>query len=94
MGAEGSAGPPALQGIHSGIIHILIIVRLTLNVMTDLCVFLQGELQSISRLTVLEGSVEDLLVAEPNPDEPGSHRVTGISLGMQHTHMTLESESG
>uniref|UniRef100_A0A3P9ME90 Mitochondrial tRNA translation optimization 1 n=1 Tax=Oryzias latipes TaxID=8090 RepID=A0A3P9ME90_ORYLA len=42
--------------------------------------FIQSELRSISRLTVLEGSVEDLLVAEPNPDEPGSHRVTGISL--------------
>lgn len=30
---------------------------------------------------MLEGSVEELLVTEPKPDEPGQHRVTGIRLG-------------
>ncbi|KAM9837309.1 5-taurinomethyluridine-[tRNA] synthase subunit MTO1, mitochondrial [Aulostomus maculatus] len=42
--------------------------------------FIQSELLSTPRLTVLEGSVEDLLVTEPNPQEPGQHRVTGIRL--------------
>ncbi|XP_017289113.1 protein MTO1 homolog, mitochondrial [Kryptolebias marmoratus] len=42
--------------------------------------FIQSELLSTPRLTVLEGSVEELLVTEPNPDEPGRHRVTGIRL--------------
>uniref|UniRef100_A0A3B3CQF5 Mitochondrial tRNA translation optimization 1 n=1 Tax=Oryzias melastigma TaxID=30732 RepID=A0A3B3CQF5_ORYME len=51
--------------------------------------FIQGELLSIKRLTVLEGSVEDLLVTEPNPDEPGSHRVTGICLGMLASSVVL-----
>ncbi|XP_031698733.1 5-taurinomethyluridine-[tRNA] synthase subunit MTO1, mitochondrial [Anarrhichthys ocellatus] len=42
--------------------------------------FIQSELLSTPRLTVLEGSVEELLVSEPNPEEPGHHRVTGIRL--------------
>ncbi|XP_023258251.1 protein MTO1 homolog, mitochondrial [Seriola lalandi dorsalis] len=42
--------------------------------------FIQSELLSTPRLTVLEGSVEELLVTEPNPEEPGHHRVTGIRL--------------
>lgn len=41
----------------------------------------QSELLSTPRLTVLEGSVEELLVEEPDPEEPGQHRVTGIRLG-------------
>lgn len=42
---------------------------------------IQSELLSTPRLTVVEGSVEELLVSEPNPEEPGHHRVTGIRLG-------------
>ncbi|XP_044194044.1 protein MTO1 homolog, mitochondrial [Thunnus albacares] len=42
--------------------------------------FIQSELLSTPRLTVLEGSVEELLVTEPNPEKPGCHRVTGIRL--------------
>uniref|UniRef100_A0A3Q3CM55 MnmG N-terminal domain-containing protein n=1 Tax=Haplochromis burtoni TaxID=8153 RepID=A0A3Q3CM55_HAPBU len=36
--------------------------------------FIQSELLSTPRLTVVEGSVEELLVTEPNPEEPGHHR--------------------
>uniref|UniRef100_A0A667X096 Mitochondrial tRNA translation optimization 1 n=1 Tax=Myripristis murdjan TaxID=586833 RepID=A0A667X096_9TELE len=42
--------------------------------------FIQSELLSTPRLTVLEGSVEELLLTEPDPEEPGHHRVTGIRL--------------
>ncbi|CAJ1080406.1 protein MTO1 homolog%2C mitochondrial [Xyrichtys novacula] len=42
--------------------------------------FIQAELLSTPRLTVVEGSVEDLLVSEPNPEEPGQHKITGIRL--------------
>lgn len=42
--------------------------------------FIQTELLATPRLTVLEGSVEDLLLSDPNPDQPGQHRVTGIRL--------------
>ncbi|KAJ8284292.1 hypothetical protein COCON_G00031420 [Conger conger] len=42
--------------------------------------FIQAELLATPRLTVLEGSVEDLLVSDPNPHQPGQHRVTGIRL--------------
>ncbi|CAG12665.1 unnamed protein product, partial [Tetraodon nigroviridis] len=42
--------------------------------------FIQSELLSTPRLTLLEGSVEELLVTEAKPDEPGQHRVTGIRL--------------
>lgn len=44
-------------------------------------VITQSQLLSTPRLTLLEGSVEKLLVTEPKPDEPGQHRVTGIRLG-------------
>ena len=43
--------------------------------------FIQSELLSTPRLTVLEGSVEELLITEPDPEKPGHHRVTGIRLG-------------
>lgn len=47
--------------------------------------FIQAELLSTPRLTVTEGSVEDLLVTEPDPEEPGNHRVTGIHMvGASH----------
>ncbi|XP_037319128.2 protein MTO1 homolog, mitochondrial [Pungitius pungitius] len=42
--------------------------------------FIQSELLSTPGLTVLEGSVEELLVSDPNPEESGQHRVTGIRL--------------
>ncbi|XP_068610603.1 protein MTO1 homolog, mitochondrial [Brachionichthys hirsutus] len=42
--------------------------------------YIQSELLSTPRLTVLEGSVEELLVTEPDPAEPGQQRVTGIHL--------------
>ncbi|CAK6970973.1 protein MTO1 homolog%2C mitochondrial [Scomber scombrus] len=42
--------------------------------------FIQSELLSTPRLTVLEGSVEELLITEPDPEKPGHHRVTGIHL--------------
>ncbi|KAM3591405.1 uncharacterized protein V6R79_001573 [Siganus canaliculatus] len=44
------------------------------------CEFIQSELLSTPRLTVVEGSVEELLVAESDPDKPGRHRVSGIRL--------------
>lgn len=53
-------------------------MRLTFSV---LFLLFQSELLSTPRLTVLEGSVEELLVEEPDPEEPGHHRVTGIRLG-------------
>ncbi|XP_062331613.1 protein MTO1 homolog, mitochondrial isoform X2 [Osmerus eperlanus] len=47
--------------------------------------FIQAELLSTPRLTVVEGSVEELLVSDSLPDEPGQHRVTGITLvGASH----------
>ncbi|CAG5906992.1 unnamed protein product [Menidia menidia] len=42
--------------------------------------FIQSELLSTPGLTVLEGSVQELHVTEPSPEEPGRHRVTGICL--------------
>ncbi|KAM8837897.1 5-taurinomethyluridine-[tRNA] synthase subunit MTO1, mitochondrial [Spinachia spinachia] len=42
--------------------------------------FIQSELLSTPGLTVLEGSVVELLVSDPNPEESGQHRVTGIRL--------------
>ncbi|KAF7204462.1 protein MTO1 homolog, mitochondrial [Nothobranchius furzeri] len=42
--------------------------------------FMQSELLSTPRLTVMEGSVEELLVTDPNPEQPGQHRVNGICL--------------
>ncbi|XP_037546818.1 protein MTO1 homolog, mitochondrial [Nematolebias whitei] len=47
--------------------------------------FIQSELLSTPRLTVLEGSVEELLVTDPNPEDPGHHRVTGIRLDGSQT---------
>ncbi|XP_041740365.1 protein MTO1 homolog, mitochondrial [Coregonus clupeaformis] len=52
--------------------------------------FIQSELLSTPRLTVLEGSVEELLVSQPNPEEPGHHRVTGICL-VDGSHPILSS---
>ncbi|KAJ7984464.1 hypothetical protein DPEC_G00355100 [Dallia pectoralis] len=52
--------------------------------------FIQSELLSTPRLTVLEGSVEELLVSQSNPNEPGHHRVTGICL-VNETHPILSS---
>lgn len=52
----------------------------------------QSELLSTPRLTVLEGSVEELLVEEPNPEEPGHHRVTGIRLGMKQNKRKMPSK--
>ncbi|XP_057215122.1 protein MTO1 homolog, mitochondrial [Triplophysa rosa] len=42
--------------------------------------FIQSELLSTERLTILEGSVEDLLVSAADPDKPGRHKVYGIRL--------------
>uniref|UniRef100_A0A673CR12 5-taurinomethyluridine-[tRNA] synthase subunit MTO1, mitochondrial n=1 Tax=Sphaeramia orbicularis TaxID=375764 RepID=A0A673CR12_9TELE len=42
--------------------------------------FIQSELLCTPRLTVLEGAVEELMVTDANPQEPGRHRVTGIRL--------------
>ncbi|KAG7507560.1 MTO1-like, mitochondrial [Solea senegalensis] len=53
--------------------------------------FIQSELLSTPRLTVLEGSVEELLVTEPNPEEPGHHRVTGIRLANRSQPITASS---
>uniref|UniRef100_A0A674DXH0 5-taurinomethyluridine-[tRNA] synthase subunit MTO1, mitochondrial n=1 Tax=Salmo trutta TaxID=8032 RepID=A0A674DXH0_SALTR len=52
--------------------------------------FIQSELLSTPRLTVLEGSVDELLVSQPNPEEPGHHRVTGIRL-VDGSHPILSS---
>ncbi|KAE8277503.1 Protein MTO1-like protein, mitochondrial Precursor [Larimichthys crocea] len=40
---------------------------------------------------VLEGSVEELLVTEPNPEEPGQHRVTGIRLANESHPISASS---
>ncbi|KAJ8414174.1 hypothetical protein AAFF_G00050440 [Aldrovandia affinis] len=42
--------------------------------------FIQAELLATPRLTVLEGSVEELLVSDPILDQPGHHRVTGVRM--------------
>ncbi|KAM8876787.1 5-taurinomethyluridine-[tRNA] synthase subunit MTO1, mitochondrial isoform 1-T1 [Synchiropus picturatus] len=42
--------------------------------------FIQSELLSTPRLTVVEGSVEELIVSEPSPEQPGKHKITGIRL--------------
>lgn len=57
------------------------IKKKVINHVSACCYSIQSELLSTPRLTVLEGSVEELLVTEPNPEEPGQHRVTGIRLG-------------
>uniref|UniRef100_UPI0037E840BC protein MTO1 homolog, mitochondrial n=1 Tax=Semicossyphus pulcher TaxID=241346 RepID=UPI0037E840BC len=53
--------------------------------------FIQAELLSTPRLTVVEGSVEELLVTEPNPEEPGQHRVTGIRLANESHPISASS---
>lgn len=53
--------------------------------------FIQSELLSTPRLTVLEGSVEELLVTEPNPEEPGQHKVTGIRLANESHPISASS---
>ncbi|XP_076615340.1 5-taurinomethyluridine-[tRNA] synthase subunit MTO1, mitochondrial [Chaetodon auriga] len=53
--------------------------------------FIQSELLSTPRLTVLEGSVEELLVTEPNPEEPGRHKVTGIRLANESHPISASS---
>ncbi|XP_037611716.1 protein MTO1 homolog, mitochondrial [Sebastes umbrosus] len=53
--------------------------------------FIQSELLSTPRLTVVEGSVEELLVSEPNPEEPGHHRVTGIRLANESGPISASS---
>lgn len=35
------------------------------------------------RLTVIEGSVEDLIVSAPDPEKPGKHSVTGVRMGKE-----------
>ncbi|XP_034563759.1 protein MTO1 homolog, mitochondrial [Notolabrus celidotus] len=53
--------------------------------------FIQAELLSTPRLTVVEGSVEELLVSEPNAEEPGKHRVTGIRLANGSNNISAHS---
>ncbi|XP_041672448.1 protein MTO1 homolog, mitochondrial [Cheilinus undulatus] len=53
--------------------------------------FIQAELLSTPRLTVVEGSVEELLISEANPEEPGQHRVTGIRLANGSHSITATS---
>ncbi|KAK5850807.1 hypothetical protein PBY51_001652 [Eleginops maclovinus] len=53
--------------------------------------FIQSELLSTPRLTVLEGSVEELLLSETNPEEPGTHRVTGIRLANEGQSISASS---
>lgn len=35
------------------------------------------------QLTVIEGSVEDLIVSASDPEQPGKHRVTGVHMGKE-----------
>ncbi|XP_072523422.1 protein MTO1 homolog, mitochondrial [Salminus brasiliensis] len=42
--------------------------------------FIQSELLNMPRLTVIEGSVEDLLISAADPNQPGKHRVTGVRM--------------
>lgn len=42
--------------------------------------FIQSELLNTPGLTLLEGSVDELLTTEANPENPGRHRITGIRL--------------
>ncbi|XP_074437465.1 5-taurinomethyluridine-[tRNA] synthase subunit MTO1, mitochondrial [Larus michahellis] len=43
--------------------------------------YMQREILNTPLLTVREASVEDLLLAEPEPDHPGKCQVTGVVLG-------------
>ncbi|KAI5618075.1 protein MTO1-like, mitochondrial [Silurus asotus] len=42
--------------------------------------FIQSELLSTPNLTVIEGSVEDLIVSPADPGKPGKRRVTGVRM--------------
>uniref|UniRef100_A0A4W4HGK4 tRNA uridine 5-carboxymethylaminomethyl modification enzyme C-terminal subdomain domain-containing protein n=2 Tax=Electrophorus electricus TaxID=8005 RepID=A0A4W4HGK4_ELEEL len=42
--------------------------------------FIQSELLNMPRLTVIEGSVEDLLLSAADPEQPGKHKVTGVRM--------------
>ncbi|XP_060719773.1 protein MTO1 homolog, mitochondrial isoform X2 [Tachysurus vachellii] len=42
--------------------------------------FIQSQLLNMPRLTVIEGSVEDLIVSAPDPEKPGKHSVTGVRM--------------
>ncbi|KAG1943824.1 protein MTO1 homolog, mitochondrial isoform X2 [Pimephales promelas] len=42
--------------------------------------FIQSELLSTPRVTILEGSVQDLLLTTADPEKPGRHKVNGIRL--------------
>ncbi|XP_028331311.1 5-taurinomethyluridine-[tRNA] synthase subunit MTO1, mitochondrial isoform X2 [Gouania willdenowi] len=53
--------------------------------------FIQSDLLSTPRLTVWEGSVEELMVEEPNPEKPGRHQVTGIRLANMETPISARS---
>ncbi|XP_062859321.1 protein MTO1 homolog, mitochondrial [Trichomycterus rosablanca] len=42
--------------------------------------FIQSELLNMPRLTVIEGSVEDLILSPADPEKPGKHRVSGVRM--------------
>ncbi|MCI4383932.1 hypothetical protein PGIGA_G00032500 [Pangasianodon gigas] len=42
--------------------------------------FIQSQLLNMPRLTVIEGSVEDLIISAADPEKPGKHRVTGVRM--------------
>ncbi|XP_027014846.2 protein MTO1 homolog, mitochondrial [Tachysurus fulvidraco] len=42
--------------------------------------FIQSQLLNMPRLTVIEGSVEDLIVSAPDPEITGKHSVTGVRM--------------
>lgn len=71
------------QNLNYSSIKVKYLSASELKCLSSTYFFLQSELLSTPRLTVVEGSVEELLVTEPNPEEPGYHRVTGIRLGTQ-----------
>lgn len=45
----------------------------------------QSQLLNMPRLTVIEGSVEDLIVSAADPEKPGRHRVTGVRMGKKRS---------
>ncbi|KPP56929.1 protein MTO1, mitochondrial-like [Scleropages formosus] len=53
--------------------------------------FIQAELFSTPRLTVIEGAAEGLLTSDPRPDRPGQLRVTGVRLANSETPISCES---
>ncbi|XP_026803648.3 protein MTO1 homolog, mitochondrial [Pangasianodon hypophthalmus] len=42
--------------------------------------FVQSQLLNTPRLTVIKGSVEDLIISAADPEKPGKHRVTGVRM--------------